>query len=104
MSRLIDADALDKGIRDWYCAPERCNSYNGVMCRACSIDDALNALDSAPTIDAEPVRHGYIKIQVINPYDGEDCYCSVCGHWSLLPDYKWCPYCGAKMDGGCEDG
>lgn len=56
-------------------------------------------LNAIVAIDAEPVRHGYIKIQIINPYDGEDCYCSMCGHWSLLPDYKWCPYCGAKMDG-----
>ena len=54
--RLIDADVLDKSIRDWYCAPERCDNYNGVRCRACSIDDALSELDSAPTIDAEPVR------------------------------------------------
>lgn len=56
-------------------------------------------LNAIAVVDAEPVRHGYIKIQIINPYDGEDCYCSMCGHWSLLPDYKWCPYCGAKMDG-----
>ena len=54
--RLIDADALDKSIRDWYCVPERCDNYNGVRCRACSIDDALSELDSAPTVDTELVQ------------------------------------------------
>lgn len=51
MARLIDADALKKGLEDWYCAPERCNSYNGVRCRACALDDALSGIDDAPTVD-----------------------------------------------------
>ena len=69
-----------------------------------SARDICGWLDDAPTIDAVPERHGHIEIKVINPYDGEDCYCSECGHWSLLPDYKWCPYCGARLDGDLNDG
>lgn len=79
---LIDANAL-------------CEYANNQKNKTIDANDIMRF----PTIDAEPVRHGYIDIRVINPYDGEDCYCSICGHWSLLPNYKWCPYCGAKMDG-----
>lgn len=32
-----------------------------------------------------------------NMLDGEDCYCSECEHWGLMPDYQFCPYCGARM-------
>ena len=49
--RLIDADALTKSITDWYCDPERCNNYGGVMCRACHVDDALSCIDQAPTVN-----------------------------------------------------
>lgn len=54
--RLIDADALIQSIQQWYCAPERCNSYNGVRCRACHIDDALTNIDSATEIEAVPLK------------------------------------------------
>ena len=95
--RLIDADVLDKSIRDWYCAPERCDNYNGVRCRACSIDDALSELDSAPTIDAEPVRHGrWVRDTVDTPDIWFCTACKYCIAWR--PNY--CPNCGAKMDGG----
>lgn len=46
--RMIDADALIESIKGWYC--KDCDSYNGVRCRACSTDDAMSAIDSAPTV------------------------------------------------------
>lgn len=49
--RLIDADALEKGLKDWYCDPKNCDSWNGVRCRACLLDDALNAIEDAPTVE-----------------------------------------------------
>ena len=66
-------------------------------------------LDSMPTVDAEPVRHGH-WISIDN--DGDSPYkCSVCGgvkvnengewldicqqEWSKMP---YCSVCGAKMD------
>ena len=110
--RLIDADALVQSIKDWYCAPERCNSYNDIMCRACQIDDALSEIDRAPTVDAKPVRHGR---WIWNP-DGMDwglgawC-CSKCKAkaetwWANDPKYNpflcsgghFCGNCGARMD------
>lgn len=45
--RLIDADALVENIKRVYCTD--CDSYNGVRCRACGTDDALDMIDDAPT-------------------------------------------------------
>lgn len=97
--RLIDADALMRGIEDWWCSPERCDNYGGIRCRACMMDDAITAIDAAPTIDAAPVKHG--RWIDVNRSDGLR-ECSVCHDWQIhyekyIPNY--CPTCGAKMDG-----
>ena len=70
-------------------------------------------VDDAPTIDAEPIRHGrWIKM---SDADGHYYACSECGEelyreWSfdrqfdIFPKKKsidktqFCPHCGAKMD------
>lgn len=52
-------------------------------------------------IDAEPVRHGNWK-----PFDEDEYTCSVCGNIFVTMDgehplsneFKYCPFCGAKMD------
>lgn len=69
--------------------------------------EALSAaLDDAPTVDAEPVRHGkWIKGDyACGEYEWK---CSACGEtdWRGSADWmKFCMYCGAKMDGGEADG
>lgn len=47
---------------------------------------------------------GHIEIKVISPFDGEDCYCSNCGAYSLLPTYKFCPMCGCKFTDVRQEG
>ena len=60
---------------------------------------AIRKVKDAPTIEAEPVRHGeWVEC-------GFRAKCSVCGGSGSIYDapinpYKYCPYCGAKMDGG----
>lgn len=83
--RLIDADALDF-------------SYENVGGTAdgCSVYDVEAYIASVPTIDAEPVRHGYWIIR------GGDMWCSECGYGDVTEfgepeDYHYCPHCGAKM-------
>lgn len=68
---------------------------------------AVKILMKAPTVDVQEVRHGEWK-----SFHSEDTlygsyYCSACGHEqdigmvvSLTTEFKYCPNCGAKMDGG----
>lgn len=98
MPRMIDAEALYEAVSDHVTTVSVCPTADWARGKAAMKEICLEDIQNAPTVDAAPVRHGHIDIKVINPYDGEDCYCSECNHWSLLPDYKWCPYCGAKFD------
>jgi len=55
----------------------------------------VEIVEDAPTIEAEPVRHG----QWI-PDDYEYNHCSECGFEHDEPEYvtPYCPNCGANMD------
>ena len=62
------------------------------------------------TVDAVEVVHGHWEIRP-NPYRvfAHEYACSVCGGWKHKLSYEhenmnYCPNCGAKMDGGKEDG
>lgn len=65
------------------------------------------AMEKAQTVDAEPVRHGEWIITTGKYFGEEVICCSVCGgcKWTLAPyeglvrSFKYCPNCGAKMDG-----
>lgn len=50
----------------------------------------------APTIDAEPVRHGHWE-QIINPYGEIEGWICGCGAEVKIHS-NYCPYCGTKMD------
>ena len=84
--RLIDADEL--------CADRVSN------------DPVVIAAKCAPMIDAEPVRHGEWSNYRINGYDGlhpvYETQCSLCGGYARFT-YRFCPHCGARMDGGTND-
>lgn len=82
--RLIDADALLKGKQDHEMI-------------------STHIVWNAPTIEAEPIRHGhwdyveeFFADRWWNTYR-----CSVCGHQEDFEEpyrMKYCPECGAKMD------
>lgn len=58
-------------------------------------------LNEFPAADAAPVRHGRWERTEGNPYPS----CSECGCESLSrADRPYCQFCGAKMDGGQDDG
>lgn len=84
--RLIDADAIlywedDSGIKSM-----------GYVRKG--------QIDSMPTIEAEPVKHGR-WIDKEDPYGFFDTIpvCSECGHTTKMREkYRYCPNCGAKMD------
>lgn len=65
-------------------------------------DPNADFYDDCPMPDVVKVKHGYWD----DGLDGITPYCSVCGHShgciKRTPNY--CPNCGAKMDGGENDG
>jgi rubrerythrin len=102
MARYIDADRLINEI-----------SGNGgvFVYGAKAVAAIVSRINAQPTADVEEVRHG----QWIKTYRGVRknentgqpmrvyaCDCSCCG-WhtgNQGADFKRCPMCGAKMDGG----
>ena len=82
MAEYIEREALMRRIKEIHCA--ECDSYHGVRCRACWVDDTLDYIDSEPAADVAPVRHGR-WVQVIVHVEFEDGfvdrveeYCSAC--------------------------
>lgn len=65
----------------------------------CSDNEEINAIYAeiinAPTVDAEPVRHG--RWEVVDGAEPRRYGCSVCKKLSWTED-NYCSYCGAKMD------
>lgn len=116
MPRYIDAEALifDSRICGNCKDRELCDG-NIAFCPNAS---ARRAINDAPTVEAEPVRHGHwIDKGVLEDYPkpGINVYhllwCSECGafhrvrHWCCggWINASYCPNCGAKMDGGEEN-
>ena len=61
------------------------------------------ALEEAPTVDAEPVHRGRWKRSGTKKFDFAF-NCSECNSFSPYGvRTRYCPWCGAKMDGGTED-
>lgn len=104
-SRLIDAapleELLDNKAKSW------AGTWSGPAYAA-----ALEKVKAAPTVEAVEVVHGrWIPIEADGYADGSPVWdlweCSECreehgGDEDTLTPY--CPNCGAKMDGGNEDG
>lgn len=84
MTRPIDADAL---IKKWE------NVHSKDISFAMAIIGAINDVKKAPTIDAEPVRHGKWRDYPI--MDGMS-QCSECGVL-YVGKSNFCPNCGARM-------
>lgn len=60
--------------------------------------ELLPIIFDAPAADVAPVKHGKWKVGYFH-----DRVCSCCTHPSNNLDdypYKFCPHCGARMDGG----
>ena len=102
----IEQDTLMRRIKEIHCA--ECDSYHGVRCRACWVDDTLDYIDSEPAADVAPVRHGHwIMGTGENGLQRGHRKCSRCGEivkyrYSLYGAHNFCNYCGCLMDGGAE--
>lgn len=95
MSRYIDVDKLQETVY------KRVNNP--------AIRDWLNSLiNEQPTADVKEVKHGQwntvLDESILEHYNNDvDIFaCSICGIKSKRPT-KFCPFCGARMDGGNEE-
>ena len=85
MSRYIDADALGirRANRDVFDNKAYADGWNS----------AIDIIVSAPTADVQEVKHGHW--QYTTPPRFYACSCCGCAGHGI---YKFCPWCGAKMD------
>ena len=72
------------------------------------LTDIREGLNEIPAVDAVPVVHAWpVWINPLNP-DAKICtwkcssLCSACGDYVAV-SWKYCPNCGAKMDGERRD-
>lgn len=106
--RLIDANALVADYR--ICGG--CKNFKNcdghvVMCDSARVRQAIN---DAPTIEAQPVKHG-AWIYGEEEWGRDGIFCNRCGRFvpkdyeiydksdDLISDFKYCPSCGARMEG-----
>lgn len=106
--RLIDADALLESY-DVAWMYEYDETGCGVRRKAIPI----KCVEDAPTIEAEPVRHGrWVKVEEESDMlesvwkcSDDKCGCKVGAYGIFTPyglGYVYCPSCGAKMGGGTD--
>lgn len=105
--RLIDADALLPMMK--YATID---NEIGVFPIKIGFNAIAKVINEAPTVDAEPVRHGkWIKHMKVVHHEDFDSYtpwwqCSECGQCydpTFANICNYCYYCGAKMDGEREE-
>ena len=122
MPRCIDAELMTADIQRYLCAncSIRCTPAK-VKNSACEIAECLRMIDNAPTVDAEPVKHGrWIRGENKSAFPAEPptiWYCSCCGEMIRYNDSMGtyqkkkrkvnevnprCRRCGARMDGDSE--
>ena len=107
---LIDAKKLIRAILDF---PDCENGYSDAYDK----EFIISVVETQPTVDAVPVRHGYWKEAHMSERTGynpalssyyDPVYghvCSLCGGDAIINDCgdelltEYCPYCGCKMDG-----
>lgn len=101
--RLIDADALTEELKEWLKDKELhrgLGTAEEIWCNDAEIDilDAIiEDISSMPTVGAKPVIHAKWVSKIPGSILSECSHCNFgCGSYS----YEYCPYCGARMDGG----
>lgn len=61
-------------------------------------------VEGIPAADVTPVRHGRWVTEVERTGNYAHCSMCDCRCRGYTPHYKYCPNCGARMDGVADDG
>lgn len=103
MKEYIDREAAENAIRNEL--PLSTWMKRSVDKAAHAMGVTVDAIESIPAADVEEVRHGrWIEAPKLGCAE-----CSECGRYFVLDDWgmedmehfnRYCPNCGAKMDGG----
>lgn len=117
---LIDRDELLKEYDLAHCvkygnkdAKQQYHSYDTLM-----MYEIADMIRDAPSVEAEPIRHGRWEernwedaradsgLHTIASARCSECclWCEQVRDWTARVEYKFCPSCGARMDGGAENG
>ena len=105
MADLISREAAIAEIEEYiekYSELEPETGYHNL--KWCAMEEAKDVLSMLPAVDAVPVVHGRWVDE--NPDDSLDprMRCSICtGIESPLLKWRYCPNCGALMDGERRD-
>lgn len=99
MTRLIDADEMVKSLMDMTFYDEEGYTIHDYEDRLAIVKSFV---DSVPTVEAQPVRHGHWIGVDDEPYEVFEC--DMCGYIYETDRrlHNYCPHCGAKM--GEDDG
>lgn len=96
--RAIDADAAGRELKTAALKRENFPQTGIVL-----VDEIVRYLDTCPTLDVAPVKHGEWILRHVGA--GHYWECSVCNKNPCIyvtKDTKFCPNCGAQMDAGQE--
>lgn len=79
------------------------NENNGAMCRACSLDDAIDIVEDTPTAEPKVGKWKPFKWYFNAHHDSwtDEVKCSECGKMGD-DDFNFCPYCGSYNGGKNE--
>lgn len=97
MSRSTNNDLISRSVLLSALCTDCANgkiSLEGCCKSGCEV---VKLIRSIPTIEDEPLRHGN-RIGSSNPRDYPFFFCSECRRIIGMND-RYCPHCGAKMDG-----
>jgi hypothetical protein len=99
MMRLIDADALYKSFG----ATGNCNNcpldaYKCQYYNEHTLMEFCERIEDAPTVDAEPVKHGHWIFGHTLGHSWMKCSECLVSQAGQTACFSYCPSCGAKMD------
>lgn len=84
----------------------RHDSFSNPYFRSQACQQAMDVLDTVPAADVVEVKHGRWHDVYMSSASSFVGTCSVCGISNDIPPVplaKYCPNCGAKMDGGQDN-